>query len=95
MTWIDEWQVIFVRPGSDISQPEHLKNAVALPEYADKRAGSIFWKPCHCKVFRGTLQLANLTFRDVNFIEVPERAGSKENRDASTYWSESRRINYR
>lgn len=36
---------------------------------------------------RGALQLANLTFRDVNFIEVPERAGSKENRDASTYWS--------
>lgn len=43
LTWIDEWQVIIVRPDSAIRQPEDLKNAkVALPEYADKRAGSIF-----------------------------------------------------
>ncbi|AQZ81863.1 monooxygenase [Acinetobacter calcoaceticus] len=87
LTWIDEWQVIIVRPDSNISQPEHLKNVkVALPEYADKRAGSIF-RAMSLQGIRGALQLANLTFRDVNFIEVPERAGPKENRDASTYWS--------
>ncbi|CAM9345829.1 ABC transporter substrate-binding protein [Acinetobacter bereziniae] len=88
LTWIDEWQVIIVRPDSEISKPEHLKNVkVALPEYADKRAGSIF-RAMSLQGIRGALQLANLTFRDVDFIEVPERAESNtQQRDASTYWS--------
>jgi len=87
LTWIDEWQVIIVRPDSAIRQPEDLKNTkVALPEYADKRAGSIF-RAMSLQGIRGALQLANLSFRDVDFIEVPERAESKQDRDASAYWS--------
>jgi 2'-hydroxybiphenyl-2-sulfinate desulfinase len=88
LTWIDEWQVIIVRPDSEISKPEHLKNVkVALPEYADTRAGSIF-RAMSLQGIRGALQLANLTLLDVDFIEVPERAESNtQQRDASTYWS--------
>jgi len=90
LTWIDEWQVLIVRPDSNISHPEHLKGVrVALPEYAEKRAGSIF-RAMSLQGIRGALQLANLSFRDVKFVEVPERAESvnKEiRRDASSYWS--------
>jgi ABC-type nitrate/sulfonate/bicarbonate transport system substrate-binding protein len=32
LTWIDEWQTILVRPGSDITEPRHLKGKkAALP----------------------------------------------------------------
>jgi len=92
LTWIDEWQVIIVRPDSNIHQPEDLKGTkVALPEYADKRAGSIF-RAMSLQGIRGALQLANLTFRDVEFVEVPERVPSTDTdndkrRDASSYWS--------
>lgn len=90
LTWIDEWQVIIVRADSQISQPQHLKNArVALPEYADTRAGSIF-RAMSLQGLRGALQLANLKFKDVEFVEVPERVVSENNqnrRDASSYWS--------
>ncbi|MEG2267361.1 MAG: ABC transporter substrate-binding protein [Acinetobacter sp.] len=92
LTWIDEWQVIIVRPDSDIKKPEDLKGKrIALPAYAAQRAGSIF-RAMSLQGIRGALQLASLQFKDVEFIETAERGVNKnqqvsEERDASTFWS--------
>ncbi|MFU8926598.1 ABC transporter substrate-binding protein [Acinetobacter puyangensis] len=93
LTWIDEWQVIIVRPDSNIHQPEDLKGVkVALPQYSERRSGSIF-RAMSLQGIRGALQLAGLHLNDVKFVEVPERGKSKQDidktntRDASTYWS--------
>lgn len=92
LTWIDEWQVIIVRPDSDLKKPEDLKGKrVALPAYAQQRAGSIF-RAMSLQGIRGALQLAGLNLKDVNFIETPERGQNQqqtqpESRDASTFWS--------
>lgn len=92
LTWIDEWQVIIVRPDSNINQPEDLKGVkVALPQYSERRSGSIF-RAMSLQGIRGALQLANLYLNDVKFVEVPERGKSiqgvvGEGRDASTFWS--------
>ncbi|MEG2434405.1 MAG: ABC transporter substrate-binding protein, partial [Acinetobacter sp.] len=89
LTWIDEWQVIIVRPDSDIKKPEDLKGKrIALPAYAAQRAGSIF-RAMSLQGIRGALQLASLQFKDVEFIETAERGVNKnqqvsEERDAST-----------
>ena len=92
LTWIDEWQVIIVRPDSNIKHPQDLKDKkVALPAYAAQRAGSIF-RAMSLQGIRGALQLANLQFKDVSFVDVPERGVNQnldnlEMRDASTFWS--------
>lgn len=92
LTWIDEWQVIIVRPDSDIKNPEDLKGKrIALPAYAEQRAGSIF-RAMSLQGIRGALQLAGLQFKDVEFVETAERGLNKdqqvsEGRDASTFWS--------
>lgn len=92
LTWIDEWQVIIVRPDSDIKTPEDLKGKrVALPSYAQQRAGSIF-RAMSLQGIRGALQLAGLNLQDVTFIETPERVQNQqqtqpEARDASSFWS--------
>lgn len=92
LTWIDEWQVIIVRPDSDIKKPEDLKGKrIALPAYAEQRAGSIF-RAMSLQGIRGALQLAGLQFKDVEFVETAKRGLNKdqqvsEGRDASTFWS--------
>ena len=92
LTWIDEWQVIIVRPDSDIKHPEDLKGKrIALPAYAEQRAGSIF-RAMSLQGIRGALQLAGLQFKDVEFVETPERSLTQRQkdsagRDASTFWS--------
>lgn len=92
LTWIDEWQVLIVRPDSNIKTPEDLKGKrIALPSYAEQRAGSIF-RAMSLQGIRGALQLANLQFKDVEFIETAERGLNQdqkvsEGRDASTFWS--------
>lgn len=92
LTWIDEWQVLIVRPDSNIHKPEDLKGKrIALPSYAEQRAGSIF-RAMSLQGIRGALQLANLQFKDVEFVETPERGLNEdqqvsEGRDASTFWS--------
>ncbi|SPL70147.1 ABC transporter substrate-binding protein [Acinetobacter stercoris] len=87
LTWIDEWQVIIVRPDSEISKPEHLKGAkVALPAYADRRAASIF-RAMSLHGIKGTLQIAGLSLQDVEFIEVKERGDSEKALDPSVFWT--------
>ena len=95
LTWIDEWQVIIVRPDSEIHQPKDLRGKkIALPEYAEQRAGSIF-RAMSLQGIRGALQVANLQLKDVNFVEVPERSlvsdladtAHDNRRDAATFWS--------
>jgi ABC-type nitrate/sulfonate/bicarbonate transport system substrate-binding protein len=90
LTWIDEWQVIIVRPEAKIATPKDLRGKrLALPQYAEPRSGSIF-RAMSLQGVRGALQLANLQLSDVVFVEVPERLrqGEKSHaRDPATFWS--------
>ena len=70
LTWIDEWQVIIVRPDSEIKTPADLKGKrVALPEYSNDRARSIF-RAMSLQGIRGALKTANLHLDDVEFVET-------------------------
>lgn len=87
LTWIDEWQVIIVRPESKVSSPEHLKGLkFALPKYADRRAASIF-RAMSLQGIKGTLQIAGLTIQDVEFVEVQDRGDSGQALDPSVFWT--------
>ena len=76
LTWIEELQVILVRPDSGITSPDDLKNKkLALPSYT---AHSIESHARGCSISRGmslsgyygALHSAGLTFDDVNLVEV-------------------------
>ncbi|CCH31672.1 ABC transporter substrate-binding protein [Actinosynnema sp. NPDC047251] len=75
LTWIDESQVIVVRPDSGITAPDHLAGRrVALPEFAADRARS-FPRAMALHGFAGALGTAGLTTADVTFVEVPTGLG--------------------
>ncbi|MCT9930953.1 ABC transporter substrate-binding protein [Planotetraspora sp. A-T 1434] len=72
LTWIEEWQVILVRPGSGITGAADLKGArVALPAWAATRATS-FPRAMALHGVKGALSQAGLTLDDVTFVEVPQ-----------------------
>ncbi|MBB5954308.1 2'-hydroxybiphenyl-2-sulfinate desulfinase [Saccharothrix tamanrassetensis] len=75
LTWIDESQVIVVRPDSGITSPEHLAGRrVALPALAADRARS-FPRAMALHGFAGALGTVGLSTSDVVFTEVPTGQG--------------------
>ncbi len=84
LTWIDEWQVILVRPDSLINRPADLKGRrVALPAYVEREIpshvrGSSIARGMTLQGVKGVLAYAGLTLDDVSFVEV----GSGQDSDA-------------
>lgn len=81
LTWIDEAQVIVVRPGSGIAEPADLKGKrVALPGWIDRPdaaahvRGSSIARGMSQHGIKGALAYAGLTFDDVTWVEVGARA---------------------
>ncbi|WP_018681750.1 ABC transporter substrate-binding protein [Actinokineospora enzanensis] len=75
LTWIDESQVIVVRPDSGITAPEHLAGKrVALPALAADRARS-FPRAMALHGFVGALGTIGLSIADVTLVEVPTGQG--------------------
>jgi ABC-type nitrate/sulfonate/bicarbonate transport system substrate-binding protein len=76
LTWIDEWQSILVRPGSNISRPEHLKGKrLALPAFKlediqSNRRGRSIARGMSLAGYKGALASAGLTLEDATLVEV-------------------------
>lgn len=87
LTWIDEWQAILVRPGSDISRPEHLKGKrLALPAFRDddlknNRRGRSIARGMSLAGYHGVLAAAGLTLDDVSLVELGSAAPGGNARD--------------
>lgn len=85
LTWIDEWQTILVRPGSDIREPKDLKHKkLALPGFnpvdleRNTRGRSIA-RGMSLAGYKGALAYAGLTLHDVTLVEIPSE---REQRNA-------------
>ena len=82
LTWIDEWQVILVRPDSGIGKPADLKGLrVALPAYIEHEIpahvrGSSIARGMSLQGIKGALAHDGLTLDDVNFVEVGSGQGT-------------------
>jgi len=82
LTWIDEWQVILVRPGSGISKPADLKGLrVALPAYVAREIpahirGSSIARGMSLQGIKGAMAHDGLTLDDVTFVEVGSGQGT-------------------
>lgn len=82
LTWIDEWQVILVRPDSRIHRPADLKGRrVALPAYVEREIpahvrGSSIARGMTLQGVKGVLTYAGLTLDDVTFVEVGSGQGT-------------------
>ncbi len=71
LTWIDEWQAVLVRKAVGPIDPADLKGLrIALPAYADTRAGSIA-RGMSLAGIKGALGIAGLTLDDATFVDVP------------------------
>jgi ABC-type nitrate/sulfonate/bicarbonate transport system substrate-binding protein len=87
LTWIDEWQSILVRPGSNIAAPQDLKGKrLALPAFrasdlAENRRGRSIARGMSLAGYKGALASANLTFDDVKLVEVGGGDGARGRRD--------------
>lgn len=94
LTWIDEWQVILVRPGSGISKPADLKGLrVALPAYVESEIpahirGSSIARGMSLQGIKGALAHDGLTLDDVNFVEVGpgQRTSQATNAGLGNLW---------
>lgn len=88
LTWIDEWQVILVRPGSGIRKPADLKGLrVALPAYVEREIaahvrGSSIARGMSLQGIKGALAHDGLTLDDVSFVEVGSGQGANPGADA-------------
>jgi len=82
LTWIDEHQAILVRPGSDISQPEHLVGKrLALPAFraediAQNRRGRSIARGMSLAGYKGALASVGRTLDEVHLVELGGRAGA-------------------
>lgn len=76
LTWIEEGQSLIVRPGSDITEPKHLKGRkIALPALIDypvktPTRGRSIWRGMTLHGIKGALSYAGLTFDDVKLVEL-------------------------
>ena len=76
LTWIDELQAILVRPGSDISRPEHLVGKrLALPAFraadiAQNRRGRSIARGMSLAGYKGALASVGRTLDDVHLVEL-------------------------
>lgn len=76
LTWIDEFQAILVRPGSDISRPEHLKGKrLALPAFraadlAQNRRGRSIARGMSLAGYKGALNSVGLNLEDAHLVEL-------------------------
>lgn len=76
LTWIDEWQTILVRPGSEIDDPSKLKGKrLALPAFRrldieQNQRGRSIARGMSLAGYKGALAAAGLTFDDVRLVEV-------------------------
>lgn len=71
LTWIDELQVILVRPETGPIAPEQLKGMkIALPSQRDQHGDSSV-RAMTLHGFKGALALGGLSLDDVQSIEVP------------------------
>jgi len=90
LTWIDEWQVILVRPDSGISKPADLKGLrVALPAYVQREIpahirGSSIARGMSLQGIKGALAHDGLTLDDVSFVEVG--SGQSTNSGLGNLW---------
>lgn len=90
LTWIDEWQVILVRPDSGISKPADLKGLrIALPAYVEREIpahirGSSIARGMSLQGIKGALAHDSLTLDDVNFVEVG--SGQSMNAGLGNLW---------
>jgi ABC-type nitrate/sulfonate/bicarbonate transport system substrate-binding protein len=93
LTWIDEAQVIIVRPDSDIDAPAHLEGArVALPAYVRRDIpahvrGSSIARGMSLHGVKGALSAAKLTLDAVTFVEVGSGEGARESNDLGSLWA--------
>ena len=82
LTWIDEGQAILVRPGSDISRPEHLVGKrLALPAFravdlANNRRGRSIARGMSLAGYKGALASVGRTLDDVNLVELTGEAAN-------------------
>jgi ABC-type nitrate/sulfonate/bicarbonate transport system substrate-binding protein len=82
LTWIEEWQAILVRPGSDISRPEHLRGKrLALPVFRDEdlahnRRGRSIARGMSLAGYKGALASAGASFDEVTLVEVGHGAAT-------------------
>jgi ABC-type nitrate/sulfonate/bicarbonate transport system substrate-binding protein len=76
LTWIDEAQVILVRPDSGITEPAHLRGKrVALPRLTEfpitpTTRGRSIARAMSLHGYKGALSIAGLTLDDVKLVEV-------------------------
>jgi ABC-type nitrate/sulfonate/bicarbonate transport system substrate-binding protein len=76
LTWIEEWQSILVRPGSDIHSPADLKGKrLALPAFrpadiAENKRGRSIARGMSLHGYKGALASAGLTLDDVRLVEI-------------------------
>ena len=76
LTWIDEWQAILVRPGSDIASPADLRGKrLALPVFRlidleENRRGRSIARGMSLAGYHGALASAGLAFDDITLVEV-------------------------
>ncbi|NUS17661.1 MAG: ABC transporter substrate-binding protein, partial [Streptomyces sp.] len=72
LTWIDERQVVLVRPGSGITGPAALAGRrAALPMHGPEPGAGVM-RAMALQGFRGALGLAGLGLDAVEFVEVPD-----------------------
>ncbi|WP_411082275.1 ABC transporter substrate-binding protein [Streptomyces sp. cmx-18-6] len=81
LTWIEERQVILVRPGSGIDSPKALAGRVAALPVHGPDPGAGVMRAMALQGFRGALALAGLGLDSVDFREVPDA------RDAHPGWT--------
>jgi ABC-type nitrate/sulfonate/bicarbonate transport system substrate-binding protein len=85
LTWIDEWQSILVRPGSDIRTPQDLVGKrLALPSFrrddlAQQRRGRSISRGMSLAGYQGALASVGLTLDAVQLVELSLLPGSIEN----------------
>jgi len=88
LTWIDELQAILVRPGSDISRPEHLVGKrLALPAFraediANNRRGRSIARGMSLAGYKGALASVGRTLDDVHLVELGGKSGAGANTES-------------